>query len=64
MINRKEKGQHSDSQWSTVWYSIDSIDSCGIADNLMQSQDGMVIMNVSRADNSSKLDTHYKSQMR
>ena len=58
MIKCKEKRQHSDSQWSYVWYSIDSIDSCGIADNLMQSQDGMVIMNVSRADNSSKLDTH------
>ena len=53
MINRKEKRQHSDSQQSTVWYSIDSVDSCGIADNLMQSQDGMVIMSTRGADSSS-----------
>ena len=45
IANRKEKEQHSTTQWSHVLYSIDSIDSCGIADNLMQSQDGMVIMN-------------------
>ena len=44
VINRKENRQHSDSQGSYVWYSVDSRDTCGTADNLMQSQDGMVIM--------------------
>ena len=36
-----------------VWYSIDSIDSCGIANNLMQSQDGMVIMSTRGMSNPS-----------
>ena len=53
MSNRIEKEQHSTTQESTTLYSIDSIDSCGIADNLMQSQDGMVIMKTRGADSSS-----------
>ena len=36
-----------------VWYSIDSRDSCGTADNLMQSQDGMVIMSTRGMNNPS-----------
>ena len=53
MSNRIENEQHSTTQWSHVLYSIDSIDSCGIANNLMQSQDGMVIMSTRGMSNPS-----------
>ena len=37
---------------------------CVIGNNLMQSYDVVVIMNISREDKRSKLDTHHKTKMR
>ena len=42
-----------------VWYSVVLVDSCGIADNIMQSQDGMVIMSTRGMTREKALETSW-----
>ena len=53
------------------WVLVDSMILCGIGDNLMQSYDVVVIMNMSRGETETStipkavsLDTHHKTKMR